>query len=93
MLAPSSGMSEDPITGSLSAAVAHWFAYRDKLGKTLLVRQGTVINRSAHVGPVFHQRIHHLRICQRRCIAKASQVVVGNLFEDAAQDLARARLW
>ena len=49
MLAPSSGMSEDPITGSLNAALAHWFAARKKLNDTMQVAQGTVINRHGRV--------------------------------------------
>lgn len=49
MLAPSSGMSEDPITGSLNAAIAHWFAAQGKLDKPLLVRQGTMINRKGRI--------------------------------------------
>jgi PhzF family phenazine biosynthesis protein len=49
MLAPSSGMSEDPITGSLNSALAHWLAERGKLEKDLLVAQGTVINRHGRI--------------------------------------------
>lgn len=49
MLAPSSGMSEDPITGSLNAALAHWFAASGKLDRSLLIHQGTVINRKGRV--------------------------------------------
>lgn len=49
MLAPSSGMSEDPITGSLNSALAHWFASRQKLKDSMVVAQGTKINRSGRV--------------------------------------------
>lgn len=50
MLAPSSGMSEDPITGSLNAALACWFRERDLLPESMIVSQGTNIDR---VGRVF----------------------------------------
>lgn len=53
MLAPSSGMSEDPITGSLNAALAHWIAGRDMLPKAMVVAQGTRIDR---LGRVFVSR-------------------------------------
>ncbi len=49
MLAPSSGMSEDPITGSLNSALAHWFLSMKKLNKPLMIAQGTSINRSGRV--------------------------------------------
>lgn len=49
MLAPSSGMSEDPITGSLNAALAHWFLSRDKLPDAMLIAQGTKIDRTGRV--------------------------------------------
>lgn len=49
MLAPSSGMSEDPITGSLNAAIAHWFAEMDRLDGPLLVSQGHNIGRVGRV--------------------------------------------
>lgn len=49
MLAPSSGMSEDPITGSLNAAIAHWFNDRAQLEADLTIAQGTTINRLGRV--------------------------------------------
>lgn len=49
MLAPSSGMSEDPITGSLNAALAHWLQSQGRLEQALTIAQGTVINRSGRV--------------------------------------------
>lgn len=49
MLAPSSGMSEDPITGSLNAALAHWFLARGILPGPLLMAQGTCIDRIGRV--------------------------------------------
>lgn len=49
MLAPSSGMSEDPITGSLNAALAHWLQSQGRLEQALRIAQGTVINRTGRV--------------------------------------------
>ena len=49
MLAPSSGMSEDPITGSLNAAIAHWMRSEGKLKQPITVAQGTKINRRGRV--------------------------------------------
>lgn len=49
MFAPSSGMSEDPITGSLNSALAHWFDSNGKLDRDLLIAQGTRINRHGRV--------------------------------------------
>ena len=49
MLAPSSGMSEDPITGSLNAALAHWLYTEGRLTSDITVAQGTMINRHGRV--------------------------------------------
>lgn len=49
MLAPSSGMSEDPITGSLNAAIACWFRQTGRLKQPLIVSQGTKIERAGRV--------------------------------------------
>jgi len=49
MLAPSSGMSEDPITGSLNSALAHWFQNRNQLPDSMIVAQGTTIGRQGRV--------------------------------------------
>lgn len=49
MLAPSSGMSEDPITGSLNSALAHWLQSAGQLTKPITIAQGTVINRQGRV--------------------------------------------
>lgn len=49
MLAPSSGMSEDPITGSLNSALAHWMQAQGRLEKSILVAQGSNINRHGRV--------------------------------------------
>lgn len=49
MLAPSSGMSEDPITGSLNAAIAVWMRGLGRLGAGYTVAQGTTINRMGRV--------------------------------------------
>jgi len=49
MLAPSSGMSEDPITGSLNAALAFWLRAEGMLTGPLIVAQGTAIGRNGRV--------------------------------------------
>lgn len=49
MLAPSSGMSEDPITGSLNAAIAHWMHAAGRLTQPITIAQGTKINRHGRV--------------------------------------------
>jgi len=49
MLVSSSGMSEDPITGSLNAAIAHWMAREGRLPGPVVVAQGTKINREGRV--------------------------------------------
>jgi len=49
MLAPSSGMSEDPITGSLNAALAHWLHSEGRLDRSITIAQGTIINRHGRV--------------------------------------------
>jgi PhzF family phenazine biosynthesis protein len=49
MLAPSSGMSEDPITGSLNSALAHWLQAEGRLDKSLLIAQGSNIGRKGRV--------------------------------------------
>jgi PhzF family phenazine biosynthesis protein len=49
MLAPSSGMSEDPITGSLNAALARWRQAQGRLPRAIVVAQGTAIGRLGRV--------------------------------------------
>lgn len=49
MLAPSSGMSEDPITGSLNAAIAKWMQATGRLNNSYRVAQGTRIGRMGRV--------------------------------------------
>jgi PhzF family phenazine biosynthesis protein len=49
MLAPSSGMSEDPITGSLNAAIAHWLQAEGRLPAPVAIAQGTAIGRHGRV--------------------------------------------
>jgi len=49
MLAPSSGMSEDPITGSLNSALAHWRLHNGELDNPIVVAQGTNIDRHGRV--------------------------------------------
>ncbi|MDX8347242.1 PhzF family phenazine biosynthesis protein [Cognatiyoonia sp. IB215446] len=48
-LAPSSGMSEDPITGSLNAAIAQWMHAEGRLDRALVMAQGTVLGREGRV--------------------------------------------
>lgn len=48
-LAPSSGMSEDPITGSLNSAIACWMHDEGRLQNDLVIAQGTNINRHGRV--------------------------------------------
>jgi PhzF family phenazine biosynthesis protein len=49
MLAPSSGMSEDPITGSLNSAIAHWMQTEGRLRGPITIAQGTAIGRRGRV--------------------------------------------
>ena len=49
LLAPSSGMSEDPITGSLNSALAHWMQAEGRLEQPAMIAQGTSINRHGRV--------------------------------------------
>jgi PhzF family phenazine biosynthesis protein len=49
MLAPSSGMSEDPITGGLSAAIARWMKAEGRLSSPIVIAQGTTIGRLGRV--------------------------------------------
>jgi PhzF family phenazine biosynthesis protein len=39
-LSPSSGMSEDPITGSLNAAIARWMREEGRLTRDMVIAQG-----------------------------------------------------
>ena len=48
-VAPSSGMPEDPITGSLNAALACWMKDRGTLPSAATVAQGTRIDRQGRV--------------------------------------------
>ena len=59
MLAPSSGMSEDPITGSLNSALAHWLQAEGQLPQAVTVAQGTSINRHGRVSmrPVGSEKV------------------------------------
>lgn len=49
LLAPSSGMSEDPITGSLNAALGHWLQGQGRLNGPIVLAQGTRIGRVGRV--------------------------------------------
>ena len=48
-IATSSGMSEDPITGSLNAAIACWLLAEDRLPSSVVTAQGTTIGRTGRV--------------------------------------------
>ena len=48
-LAPSSGMMEDPITGSLNAAIAQWMRAEGRLTRDLTMAQGAQIGRMGRV--------------------------------------------
>jgi PhzF family phenazine biosynthesis protein len=48
-IAPSSGMSEDPITGSLSAAIGCWLQSQGRLPDSAIAAQGTAIGRTGRV--------------------------------------------
>ena len=45
MLAPSSGMAEEPITGALNAALAKWLLSQGRLNESLIIAQGQKICR------------------------------------------------
>ena len=49
MLATSSAMSEDPITGSLNAALTHWMQADGRIRAPVTVAQGTNIGRHSRV--------------------------------------------
>lgn len=49
MLGASSGMSEDPITGSLKAAIAQWMAHLGVWTGDKTIAQGTAIGRLGRV--------------------------------------------
>lgn len=49
LLAPSSGMPEDPITGSLNSALAHWLQQKGQISATVWAAQGTCIDRHGRV--------------------------------------------
>jgi predicted PhzF superfamily epimerase YddE/YHI9 len=42
-------MSEDPITGSLNSALAHWLQAQGQLPRPIMVAQGTRIDRHGRV--------------------------------------------
>lgn len=48
-VSPASGMSEDPITGSLNAAIARWMLDEGRLTTDLIMAQGTRIGREGRV--------------------------------------------
>ncbi len=48
-ITPSSGMLEDPITGSMNAAIAHWLAQSGRLTDPLVISQGTQLGCTGRV--------------------------------------------
>lgn len=48
-ISPSSGMIEDPITGSLNSAIAKWMAADGRLTSQLTTSQGTKLGREGRV--------------------------------------------
>lgn len=49
LLAPASGMSEDPVTGALNAALGGWLAQEDRLPPHAVMAQGTAMGRAGRV--------------------------------------------
>lgn len=76
-IAPSSGMNEDPITGSLNAAIACWLLSQNRLPEAAIAAQGTNIGRT---GRVFY----------RQSAAYPGKVLIGgavNVLIDGTLDL------
>lgn len=48
-VSPSSGMSEDPITGSLNSAIACWMHAQGRLDGNVVIAQGTAIGRHGRI--------------------------------------------
>ncbi|WP_108484261.1 PhzF family phenazine biosynthesis protein [Oceaniglobus ichthyenteri] len=48
-ISPSSGMSEDPVTGSLCSAVAKWLDHQGRLGDGFIFAQGTKLGRLGRI--------------------------------------------
>lgn len=46
---PALGLSEDPVTGSLNAALAQWLTHDGTLPRSYVASQGTVVQRSGRV--------------------------------------------
>jgi len=73
MLAPSSGMNEDPITGSLNSAIAEWMKTEGRLDKSITVAQGTSINR--------HGRVYIKPDEQRILIGGHTQIIIEGMID------------
>jgi PhzF family phenazine biosynthesis protein len=73
MLAPSSGMSEDPITGSLNAAIARWMQGEGRLKSDVLVAQGTTIGRQG--------RVHIRALGDKVLIGGETQIMIEGTLE------------
>ena len=68
MLGASSGMSEDPITGSLNAAIACWKYGSGEWQQPLTVAQGTCIGRSGRVSIRYDSKANTVWIGGQTCI-------------------------
>ncbi|HWY63521.1 MAG TPA: PhzF family phenazine biosynthesis protein [Rhizomicrobium sp.] len=68
LLAPSSGMSEDPITGSLNAAIARWKYGTGAWQRPVTVAQGTRIGRSGRVFIRYDRGTDNVWIGGQTCI-------------------------
>ncbi|MEL7116230.1 MAG: PhzF family phenazine biosynthesis protein, partial [Pseudomonadota bacterium] len=70
-IAPSSGMSEDPITGSLNAAIARWLDADGRLAQSLTISQGTKMGRTG--------RVHIRRDGQRVLVGGHTNILIDGV--------------
>ena len=77
MLAPSSGMAEDPITGSLNAALAKWLFSQGRLNDSLIKAQGQKIGWEGRVYVNLLNRDEgHITICGETQILIEGRVLI-----------------
>jgi PhzF family phenazine biosynthesis protein len=67
MLGASSGMSEDPVTGSLNAAIARWKYGSGQWQRPVTVAQGTCVGRSGRVSIRYDQTADTVWIGGQTC--------------------------
>ena len=67
MLGASSGMSEDPITGSLNAAIASWKYRSGEWQRPLTVAQGTCIGRNGRVSIRYDSKVDTVWVGGQTC--------------------------